>query len=107
MNVAMPALKVEEGASPRIGWRADLEWLRVIALLAVFTIHVAEPFNPWDSWHIVSPARSGGTWGFATAFLVLAAASLSATVASCAVVASSGVLRVFFGLRPRRRPAPG
>lgn len=38
--------------------RADVEWLRVIAMVVVFTIHVAEPFNPWDSWHIVSPARS-------------------------------------------------
>jgi glucans biosynthesis protein C len=35
-----------------------VEWLRVVAMLVVFTIHVAEPFNPWDQWHIVSPARS-------------------------------------------------
>jgi glucan biosynthesis protein C len=36
---------------------ADVEWLRVVGMLLVFTIHAAEPFNPWDTWHIVSPAR--------------------------------------------------
>ena len=27
-------------------------------MLVVFAIHAAEPFNPWDSWHVVSPERS-------------------------------------------------
>jgi hypothetical protein len=27
-------------------------------MLLVFAIHVAEPFNPWDAWHIVSSVRS-------------------------------------------------
>ena len=36
----------------------DVEWLRVIGILLVFAVHVAEPFNPWDAWHIVSPVRS-------------------------------------------------
>lgn len=38
--------------------RAEVEWLRVVGMLLVFAIHAAEPFNPWDTWHIVSPARS-------------------------------------------------
>ena len=38
--------------------RAEVQWLRVIGMLLVFAIHVAEPFNPWDAWHIVSPERS-------------------------------------------------
>lgn len=38
--------------------RAEVQWLRVIGMLLVFLIHVAEPFNPWDAWHIVSPERS-------------------------------------------------
>lgn len=37
---------------------ADVQWLRVIGMLIVFAIHAAEPFNPWDSWHIVSPQQS-------------------------------------------------
>jgi peptidoglycan/LPS O-acetylase OafA/YrhL len=37
---------------------ADLEWLRVAGMLLVFAIHAAQPFNPWDTWHIVSPSRS-------------------------------------------------
>jgi len=38
--------------------RADVEWLRAVGMLLVFALHSAEPFNPWDTWHIVSPARS-------------------------------------------------
>ncbi len=37
---------------------ADVQWLRVIGMLFVFAIHAAEPFNPWDAWHIVSSERS-------------------------------------------------
>jgi peptidoglycan/LPS O-acetylase OafA/YrhL len=53
---AAPALA--PGGAARPGRRADVDWLRVIAMAVVFTIHVAEPFNPWDEWHIVSPVRS-------------------------------------------------
>ncbi len=38
--------------------RADVAWLRVVGILIVFAVHIAEPFNPWDAWHIVSPAQS-------------------------------------------------
>lgn len=27
-------------------------------MLAVFAVHAAEPFNPWDEWHVRSPERS-------------------------------------------------
>jgi acyltransferase-like protein len=27
-------------------------------MLLVFTVHAAEPFNPWDAWHIESPFQS-------------------------------------------------
>jgi hypothetical protein len=32
--------------------------LRVVGLVAVFCIHVAEVFNPWDVWHIQNDERS-------------------------------------------------
>lgn len=38
--------------------RADVDWLRVGGMLLVFLIHAAEPFNPWDTWHIAYPERS-------------------------------------------------
>jgi peptidoglycan/LPS O-acetylase OafA/YrhL len=38
--------------------RADLDWLRVLGMLAVFLVHAAEPFNPWDAWHVQSALRS-------------------------------------------------
>ncbi len=37
---------------------ADVEWLRVVGMLLVFVVHAAEPFNPWDTWHISNPDRS-------------------------------------------------
>lgn len=40
------------------GRRADVEWLRVGGMLLVFTLHAAEPFNPWDAWHVQSPYQS-------------------------------------------------
>jgi len=27
-------------------------------MLLVFTVHAAEPFNPWDVWHVQRPERS-------------------------------------------------
>ncbi len=38
--------------------RPDVEWLRVAGMLIVFAIHAAEPFNPWDTWHVENLARS-------------------------------------------------
>lgn len=38
--------------------REDLGWLRVIGIGVVFLIHAAQPFNPWDTWHIVNADRS-------------------------------------------------
>lgn len=38
--------------------RADLDWLRVAGMVLVFSIHVAQPYNPWDFWHIQSPERT-------------------------------------------------
>ena len=38
--------------------RPDIDVLRVVTMLAVFAVHAAEPFNPWDAWHVQSPERS-------------------------------------------------
>ncbi|HEX2781569.1 MAG TPA: acyltransferase [Gemmatimonadaceae bacterium] len=35
-----------------------LDWLRVLVIVAVVAVHVCEVFNPWDEWHVTSPARS-------------------------------------------------
>ena len=32
--------------------------IRVLAIGIVFLVHVAEPFNPWDEWHITNADRS-------------------------------------------------
>lgn len=45
----------EFGSAERVAY---VDWLRVLALLGVFVIHVFSPFNPWDHWHIRSPERS-------------------------------------------------
>ncbi len=45
----------EFGSGDRVAY---VDWLRVLALLGVFVIHVFSPFNPWDHWHIRSPERS-------------------------------------------------
>ncbi len=62
MNDRAPAGGLAAGrpasALPVPGRQPDVEWLRVIGILLVFAVHVAEPFNPWDAWHIVSPVRS-------------------------------------------------
>lgn len=34
-----------------------VDWLRVLAVIGVFVIHVCEPFNPWDEWHVRNAAR--------------------------------------------------
>lgn len=57
-HAATPSRASPGSAPARASAPVDVQWLRVMAILAVFTVHVAEPFNPWDTWHIVSPARS-------------------------------------------------
>lgn len=49
--------RLEDAPTPE-SRRTDTQWLRVAGMLVVFAIHAAEPFNPWDAWHIVSPERS-------------------------------------------------
>lgn len=38
--------------------RPDVDWLRVVAIAAVFAVHVAQVYTPWQEWHIQSPERS-------------------------------------------------
>ena len=38
--------------------RPEIELLRVVALVSVFAAHAAQPFNPWDAWHVQSPEPS-------------------------------------------------
>lgn len=38
--------------------RADLEWLRVFAMLMVVGAHSAQVFIPWTGWHVQNPERS-------------------------------------------------
>jgi len=38
--------------------RADIDWLRVLAVLLVFLTHTAQVFSPLDDWHIASPDTS-------------------------------------------------
>lgn len=38
--------------------RPEIEILRVAAMVSVFAAHAAQPFNPWDIWHVQSPERS-------------------------------------------------
>lgn len=35
-----------------------VDWLRVLAVLGVFVIHLGEVFNPWDEWHVTNATRS-------------------------------------------------
>jgi len=35
-----------------------VDWLRILAVVGVFVIHVCSPFAPWDEWHIVNAERS-------------------------------------------------
>ena len=53
-----PGAPDRPGADPASLARASSQWLRVGGMLVVFAIHAAEPFNPWDAWHIVGPERS-------------------------------------------------
>jgi surface polysaccharide O-acyltransferase-like enzyme len=38
--------------------RPEIELLRVAAMISVFAAHAAQPFNPWDIWHVQSPDRT-------------------------------------------------
>ena len=43
---------------PNVSRRPEIEILRVAAMVSVFAAHAAQPFNPWDTWHVQSPERS-------------------------------------------------
>jgi surface polysaccharide O-acyltransferase-like enzyme len=45
----------------------DVDWLRVLAVLSLFVLHAAYPFDPFP-WHIKSPQQSHAFW-FLIAFL--------------------------------------
>ena len=38
--------------------RADIDALRVFAIVVVFLVHCAQVFSPWQSWHVQSTQRS-------------------------------------------------
>jgi fucose 4-O-acetylase-like acetyltransferase len=38
--------------------RTEIDALRVVAMVGVFAAHAAQPFNPWDIWHVQSAERS-------------------------------------------------
>lgn len=38
--------------------RADLDALRVVGMIAVFTVHVAQVFSPWQTWHVQNAERT-------------------------------------------------
>ncbi len=48
----------QRSSSPGTERRADIDWLRMVGLAGVFLVHAAEPFNPWDEWHITFERRS-------------------------------------------------
>lgn len=52
-----PAEQPRDGDVP-LSRRPEIDLLRVVAMLCVFVVHAAEPFNPWDEWHVRSPERS-------------------------------------------------
>jgi glucans biosynthesis protein C len=46
---------------------AELDWLRLAAVVCVLVVHSAQIFSPFESWHIASPDRSE-LLGLMTAF---------------------------------------
>jgi len=48
--------------------RADIDWLRVFAVLLVFVTHAAQVFSPIDEWHIENP-ESSSALGQLTVFM--------------------------------------
>ena len=61
----------------------DLDWLRVVAVLAVFVFHAAHPFDLFD-WHVKNDQRSLAVtlvlgpfvpWGMGLLFLLAGAGS--------------------------------
>jgi glucans biosynthesis protein C len=63
--------------------RHDLDWLRMVAVLAVFVFHAAHPFDQFD-WHVKNDQRSPVVslvlgpfvpWGMGLLFLLAGAAS--------------------------------
>jgi glucans biosynthesis protein C len=48
--------------------RADIDWLRVMAVLLVFAVHAAQVFSPIDDWHIRN-AETSRLLGMFTVFM--------------------------------------
>ena len=51
----VPATSATVAATARLVY---VDWLRVLALVGVFVIHVCSVFDPWDEWHITNGERS-------------------------------------------------
>ena len=43
---------------PPAGRLLWVDWLRLLALVGVFVIHVCSVFDPWDEWHVTNAERS-------------------------------------------------
>jgi hypothetical protein len=54
----MVATRSHITAAPAAGRLWYVDTLRVCVIVLVFVIHVLEPFNPWDEWHITNAERS-------------------------------------------------
>jgi glucans biosynthesis protein C len=83
MRAAAGAVEGAGEVRPAAGTRAaELDWLRLGAVVLVLMVHSAQVFSPFESWHIASPDRSWalGLFTAATApwimalFMVLAGA---------------------------------
>lgn len=62
-----PVLAPQATPAARPPRAAELDWLRLGAVVCVLVVHVAQVFSPFESWHIASPEKS---WqlGLLTAF---------------------------------------
>ncbi|HEX6133503.1 MAG TPA: acyltransferase family protein [Longimicrobiales bacterium] len=45
-------------ALPANARAAEIDWLRLAAVVVVLVVHAAQIFSPFESWHIASPDRS-------------------------------------------------
>ena len=52
LDTAMPSDRTQDGRLVYV------DNLRALLIVAVFFVHVAEVFNPWDEWHITNAVRS-------------------------------------------------
>ncbi|HSH74308.1 MAG TPA: acyltransferase, partial [Longimicrobiales bacterium] len=56
--MASPSSASSARAPQRAGRRADLDWLRVLAMVVVFLAHVSMVFSPWQDYHVQSATES-------------------------------------------------